>query len=244
MSDALTELRRELAQITDLRTAARVLEWDQLVMMPRGGAVDARRPPRHGRATRPRALRPRRDRRADRDRRLAAGRRRPRVRRGMPRRRRPARLGEGAPRPARPAGGDDEARLGGGRSLGRRAGERRLRELPSVARPDARAEAALRRVLPRDRRPVRPAARRLRARHAHGRGASRVRPARAGAPRASRGNRPRGGRAVPHRSVPRVGPARPVGHRDARRSARPTSSSASTRPSTRSARRSRPRTSG
>ena len=39
MSDALTELRRELAQITDLRTAARVLEWDQLVMMPRGGAV-------------------------------------------------------------------------------------------------------------------------------------------------------------------------------------------------------------
>ena len=39
MSDALTELRRELSQITDLRTAARVLEWDQLVMMPRGGAT-------------------------------------------------------------------------------------------------------------------------------------------------------------------------------------------------------------
>jgi carboxypeptidase Taq len=39
VSDALTELRRELAQITDLRTAARVLEWDQLVMMPRGGAT-------------------------------------------------------------------------------------------------------------------------------------------------------------------------------------------------------------
>ena len=39
MSDALTVLRRELAQITDLRTAARVLEWDQLVMMPRGGAT-------------------------------------------------------------------------------------------------------------------------------------------------------------------------------------------------------------
>lgn len=39
MSDALTELRRALAQITDLRTAARVLEWDQLVMMPRGGAA-------------------------------------------------------------------------------------------------------------------------------------------------------------------------------------------------------------
>ena len=38
MPDALSLLRRELAQITDLRTAARVLEWDQLVMMPRGGA--------------------------------------------------------------------------------------------------------------------------------------------------------------------------------------------------------------
>ncbi len=37
MSDALTVLRRELAQITDLRTAARLLEWDQLVMMPKGG---------------------------------------------------------------------------------------------------------------------------------------------------------------------------------------------------------------
>ena len=38
MSDALTALRRELAQISDLTVAARVLEWDQLVMMPRGGA--------------------------------------------------------------------------------------------------------------------------------------------------------------------------------------------------------------
>ncbi|HKY25192.1 MAG TPA: carboxypeptidase M32 [Gaiella sp.] len=39
MSDALLALRRELAQINDLSVAARVLEWDQLVMMPRGGAV-------------------------------------------------------------------------------------------------------------------------------------------------------------------------------------------------------------
>jgi carboxypeptidase Taq len=39
MPDALSLLRRELAQISDLRTAARVLEWDQLVMMPRGGAA-------------------------------------------------------------------------------------------------------------------------------------------------------------------------------------------------------------
>jgi carboxypeptidase Taq len=38
VSDALIALRRELAQINDLVVAARVLEWDQLVMMPRGGA--------------------------------------------------------------------------------------------------------------------------------------------------------------------------------------------------------------
>ena len=38
VSDALTALRRELAQIDDLVVAARVLEWDQLVMMPPGGA--------------------------------------------------------------------------------------------------------------------------------------------------------------------------------------------------------------
>ena len=35
---ALTTLRGELAQIVDLGVAARILEWDQLVMMPRGGA--------------------------------------------------------------------------------------------------------------------------------------------------------------------------------------------------------------
>jgi carboxypeptidase Taq len=39
VSDALLALRRELAQINDLAVATRVLEWDQLVMMPRGGAA-------------------------------------------------------------------------------------------------------------------------------------------------------------------------------------------------------------
>jgi carboxypeptidase Taq len=38
VSDALTTLRQELAQIVDLGVAARVLEWDQFVMMPQGGA--------------------------------------------------------------------------------------------------------------------------------------------------------------------------------------------------------------
>ena len=38
MPDALRKLRLELAQIADLTVAARALEWDQLVMMPEGGA--------------------------------------------------------------------------------------------------------------------------------------------------------------------------------------------------------------
>ena len=38
VTDVLATLRRELAQIADLGVAARVLEWDQLVMMPSGGA--------------------------------------------------------------------------------------------------------------------------------------------------------------------------------------------------------------
>ena len=39
VTDLLSTLRDELAQIVDLGVAARVLEWDQLVMMPRGGAT-------------------------------------------------------------------------------------------------------------------------------------------------------------------------------------------------------------
>ena len=39
MPDALRKLRRELAQIADLAVAGRALEWDQLVMMPEGGAA-------------------------------------------------------------------------------------------------------------------------------------------------------------------------------------------------------------
>ena len=38
MTDVLQELRRELAQVVDLQVAARVLEWDQLVMMPPTGS--------------------------------------------------------------------------------------------------------------------------------------------------------------------------------------------------------------
>ena len=39
MTDVIATLRRELGQIGDLLVAARVLEWDQLVMMPPGGAA-------------------------------------------------------------------------------------------------------------------------------------------------------------------------------------------------------------
>ena len=38
MPDRLAELKRRLEEISDLRVAARVLDWDQMVMMPRGGA--------------------------------------------------------------------------------------------------------------------------------------------------------------------------------------------------------------
>ena len=38
MSDTLAELKPRLAQISDLRTARGVLEWDQQVVMPPGGA--------------------------------------------------------------------------------------------------------------------------------------------------------------------------------------------------------------
>jgi carboxypeptidase Taq len=38
VSDELTQLRAELARIEDVGIASRVLEWDQLVMMPRRGA--------------------------------------------------------------------------------------------------------------------------------------------------------------------------------------------------------------
>ena len=40
VADALSRLRQELAEITDLGAAARVLEWDQFVMMPRAGAAN------------------------------------------------------------------------------------------------------------------------------------------------------------------------------------------------------------
>src|SRR5258708_26879375 len=39
MPDKLTELKARLAEVDDLENAAALLEWDQLTMMPAGGAV-------------------------------------------------------------------------------------------------------------------------------------------------------------------------------------------------------------
>ena len=177
MSDALSTLRRELAQIEDLVIAARVLEWDQLVMMPRRGRRP-RREARDGQPVRARAVL--RDEIGELLERAAPGRGRPRsgLRRGMADRRDAARLGEGAADPAGAARRDDEGGLGRDGGLGGRAGEGRLRELPAVARPYARAQAPVHRVLPRHGRALRPAAGRLRAGHADRRGAPRVRAAR------------------------------------------------------------------
>src|SRR5258708_9547766 len=39
MPDKLTELKARLAEVDDLENAAALMEWDQLTMMPPGGAV-------------------------------------------------------------------------------------------------------------------------------------------------------------------------------------------------------------
>ena len=39
MNDALAELRLRLGEVSDLRSALALLEWDQMVMMPPGGAA-------------------------------------------------------------------------------------------------------------------------------------------------------------------------------------------------------------
>src|SRR5262245_44849795 len=39
MDERLAELRRRLGEISDLRSALALLDWDQMVMMPPGGAA-------------------------------------------------------------------------------------------------------------------------------------------------------------------------------------------------------------
>ena len=41
MNDQLAELRLRLGEVSDLRSALALLEWDQMVMMPPAGAQSA-----------------------------------------------------------------------------------------------------------------------------------------------------------------------------------------------------------
>ena len=100
--------------------AVRVLEWDQLVMMPPRRRGDTRQSPRDRQPARARALRPRRDRRAARTRRTGCRRARSRLGRCLPRRRHDARLGEGTAHPRRAPSRDDEALVRGASRRGRR----------------------------------------------------------------------------------------------------------------------------
>ena len=119
-------------------------------------------------------------------------------------------------RARRARGRDGPRRRGRARRLDAGARGQRLRTLRAVPGAQHRAAPALQRVLPRGRAPLRPAARRLRAGHDHGRGARGAAPA-ARRPRAARGLGPR------HRRQPAAGrpvrrgrPARAAGHRAAR----------------------------
>ena len=55
MTDRFEQLRERLAELTDLRNAAQLLEWDQQTMMPPRGARGPRRVARDARADQPRA---------------------------------------------------------------------------------------------------------------------------------------------------------------------------------------------
>ena len=172
MNDQLAELRRRLGEVSDLRSALALLEWDQMVMMPpAGAAVRAERL-----ATLERIAHERFSRRAHR----RAGRRaRATSRASLPYDSDDASLirvtrrdWEKARRvPADLAGELTQGGVRGHGGVGRRARGERLRRLPAVARPPARAEARVHRVLRAGRRSVRHPARRLRAGDDDGRGA-------------------------------------------------------------------------
>ena len=64
MNDQLAELRLRLGEVSDLRSALALLEWDQMVMMPPAGAAVRAERLATRRADRPRAVQRRSDRRA------------------------------------------------------------------------------------------------------------------------------------------------------------------------------------
>ena len=164
----MDELRERLAEIADLDRVSMLMAWDQEVCMPPARRRGARRDARDGRPPGPRAL----HRRA---RRRAAGRGgAARRARGRHRARRAARLRQGRARPRRARGRDGPRRRGRARRVDAGTRGQRLRALRALPGAQHRAAPALQRVLPRGRAPLRPAARRLRAGHDHGRGARRA----------------------------------------------------------------------
>ena len=243
VSDALTSLRRELAQISDLVVASRVLEWDQLVMMPRGGAAtrsdhlatlnrlahelfirDEIGELLERAATRCRRPRSRFGRRLPRDRVTRrdwekARRIPPELRAAMTKL-----ASEGVEAWAVARRNDDFESF---RPWLDRTLELKHRYIECFPATDDPYDLLLDDFEPGMRTDeVR----------------SGVRPAPAGAPRARRAGAARGARAVPRRPVSARGPARAFARRSPAPSARPRSPSASTPPSTPSASRSRPRT--
>ena len=183
MDERLAELRRRLGEVSDLRSALALLDWDQMVMMPpAGAAVRAERLATLERVAHERFSR-RPDRRAPRRAPRARGVPPVRLRRRQPDPRHPPRLGEGAPRPGRPRRRADE---GGVRGHGGWVVARERRTTTRAFRPWLDRHLELKReyiaCFEPDRRPVRHPPRRLRAGDDDGRGA---RPSSTGSRRSS-----------------------------------------------------------
>ena len=187
MNDQLAELRRRLGEVSDLRSALALLEWDQMVMMPpAGAAVRAERlatssgSPTSGSSTTGSA---------------SSSTSCSELEASLPYDSDDASLirvtrrdWEKARRVPSDLAGELTKAASEGMEAWVVAREReRLRRLPAVARPAARAEARVHRVLRAGRRAVRHPARRLRAGDDDGRGAGRLRPAQERARAADRG---------------------------------------------------------
>ncbi len=154
MEAKLAELKRRLGEVSDLRSAAAVLDWDQMVMMPpAGAAVRAERLATLERVAHEafvddrigvllEELRP--------------------LEESLPHDADDASLIRVARRdydkavrvPVRARGGDHEDGVGGHGGVGRGTCGERLRGVPALARPAPRAQAPLRRLLRPARRPV------------------------------------------------------------------------------------------
>ena len=187
MNDQLAELRLRLGEVSDLRSALALLEWDQMVMMPpAGAAVRAERLATVERIAHERFIDERIGELVDELSDLEAS---------LPYDSDDACLirvtrrdWEKARRVPSELAGELTKAASEGMEAWVVAREReRLRRLPPVARPPARAQARVHRLLRARRRSVRHPPRRLRARDDDGRGSGRLRPAQERARPADRG---------------------------------------------------------